>query len=231
LVTKFSAILIPSASAMQAQQDQEGLRDMLCRRSEQASSFTVPALLWVAFLGGPFVGLWMGPEYFHPWLVPVLSLGFLATLVQDPIWAIMAGLNRHGRIALWKLAGGAVAAGCVALALNFSSDKLVGAALGLTIPFLIVDGVIVPMLACRELNVAMSRFYQLTLWRPLKVFLPAGIILAGARIAFAGEPLKALIVGGTVGGLVQAAVFYRLVLPQRMKTKMRARVLALAGRA
>ncbi len=231
LVAKFSAILIPSASALQAQDDHQGLREMFLRRSEQASCLSVPALLWLAILGGPFISLWMGHEYFLPWLVPVMTLGYLASLMQDPVWAILAGLNKHGRVAIAKLIGAAVSAACIAAALAFSENKLLMAAIALTVPMIFVDGIIVPFIACRDLGVRVSEFYRVTLVKPLKVFLPSGVCLIASRLLFAHEPIKALVVGGVLGGVVFAITFYLLVVPERIRASVRRFLPAVFSRA
>ncbi len=224
MVGKFSSILIPSASALQAQDDHLGLRQMFLRRSEQASCFSVPALLWLAVIGGPFISLWMGKDYFHAGLVPILSVGFLASLIQDPVWAIMTGLNRHGRIALIKLGGSVACAGAVALGLYFGQDKLLWAAVGLTLPMLVVDGMLVPSIACRALKVPLRDFYHLTLFKPFMLFLPAGICLVVARLFFSAQPLLLLAIGGSIAGLVQVGMFYKFALPERLRLQLRRRL-------
>ena len=221
MVGKFSSILIPCASAMQALDDHGGLRRMLLRRSEQASSFSVPAILWLSVIGGPIIELWMGKDYFHPGLVPVLSLGFIASLVQDPVWAIMTGLNRHGKIALVKFGGSVACAGSVALGLCFGQDKLLWTAVGLTVPMLLVDGLLVPAIACRAMDVPLSAFYRLTLLKPFLLFLPAGICLVAARMVFEGNLLMVLGAGGGLAGLIQAGMFYKFLLPEHVRSRLR----------
>jgi O-antigen/teichoic acid export membrane protein len=231
LVGKFSAILIPSASALQARDDHGALREMFLRRSEQAGCLSVPALLWLAILGGPFISLWMGREYFHPWLVPVMSLGYLASLMQDPVWAIMSGLNKHGRIAIAKLIGACFCAAGVGLALAFTENKLLGAAIALTVPMLFVDGIIVPSIACRSLGVPLADFYRVTLWKPFLVFVPSGACLIAARLLFPRDSNTALAVGACVGGVVFAATFYLMVVPARIRASVRGRLNGMLSRA
>ena len=231
LIAKFSAILIPSASALQAREEHEALRDMLLRRSEQAACLSVPALLWLAILGGPFITLWMGPEYYVPWIVPALSVGYLATLVQDPVWAIMSGLNKHGRIALMKVGGALACAACVAVALIFAENKLLACAFSLTVPLILVDGWLVPAMACRELGVALGDFYRVALWKPLKVFAPSGLCLLAARLIFPHEAFKCLAFAGVVGGSVFVGTFYLMVVPERIRANLRGRLSGAFSRA
>jgi O-antigen/teichoic acid export membrane protein len=221
LVGKFSAILTPSASALQAQDDHLGVRQMFLRRSKQASCFSVPALLWLAVIGGPFISVWMGQDYFHAGLVPILTVGYLASLIQDPVWAIMTGLNRHGRIAFVKLGGSLACAMAVALGLYFGQDKLLWAALGLTLPMMVVDGILVPTIACRALKVSLREFYHLTLLEPFMLFLPSGICLVAARLVFPAQPLLLLVIGGSIAGLVQVVMFYKFALPERLRLQLR----------
>jgi len=220
LVGKFSSILMPSASAMQAREDHAGLREMFLKRSEQAGSFSVPALLWMAVLGGPFISVWMGADYFHAGLVPVICAGFLATLIQDPVWAIMAGLNRHGSIALVKLGGAVVCVGTVAAGLYLGEDKLLWAAAGISLPLLVVDGILVPLLACRAMQVAPSEFYRRTLLKPVLCFLPAGLCIIPARLLLGDNMLLMLGVAAVTGGPLQAITFWKFVLPSGAKEKL-----------
>jgi O-antigen/teichoic acid export membrane protein len=224
LIGKYSSILVPSASSLHAQDNLEALREMFRRRIHQAGCVSVPAVLWLALLGGPLVELWMGKAYYLPWLVPVLSFGYLATLSQDPIWAIMAGINQHGRIGLIKLAGACAAAIGVGLALAVFKAKLVGMAVGLTLPMFVVDAIIVPQLACRALGLRVSEFYLQAMWKPFLFSLPSLLCLIVARFLFSENHLLLFIVGGGASGVALVCVYYSFVLPERFRRAARARI-------
>ena len=220
LVGKFCSILIPSASAYQALDDQEGLRGMFLLRSEQSSLIAIPGAMWLIMLGGPLVGVWMGKDYFHPGLVPVISLGLLVSIMQDPPWAILAGLNRHGGIAKTKLAGSLICVVTVLFGLQYVDDKLLGVAVGITLPLLVVDGYLVPLICCRVMGVPLKHFYWVALIRPLILFLPVGFCLVAVRLVCSNDSEKQVAFGVLLGGLVQVYLFYKYVIPPAVQAKL-----------
>ena len=55
---------------------------------------------------------------------------------------------------------------------------------------------------------------------PVVHVLPFAICLVAARILFYDEPLIGLAWGGAVGGAVLAVLYWRYVLPDRIKTRL-----------
>ena len=124
-------------------------------------------------------------------LVPILCIGTYATLVQEPVWSLLSGMNLHGRIALAKLGAAVVSALLLAGGLWFLQWGLLGAAVCFTLPQLLVDGLCTPWHACNVVGVSKRLFLWRVFVRPICCVLPFAIALAGVAMIFNTHPFGA----------------------------------------
>jgi O-antigen/teichoic acid export membrane protein len=196
LVARVGYILAPAASSLQAQAKDEELKETVLEKSFQVALLTIPASALLAVLGDDVIRLWMGAEYVQPWLMAIISLGTLPSLIQEPAWSVMSGMNRHGRLAMARLAGSLCSVMLTGVALwAFRADLRLAAAL-LLLPTAIVDGLIVPVYVCRAFDVTLRGYVRETWIRPLVHVSPFIVALTVARWVLNGEPLAAVKAAG-----------------------------------
>jgi len=112
-------------------------------------------LLWIPtaifFLGAPFLGRWVGPEYADEglWVIRILSIGMLLDFTAPMAGSVLVAKNRHGRAAIWStgwsvvtvllavtltasygIVGSAIAVAATSGAISITNLILVGSALG-----------------------------------------------------------------------------------------------------
>jgi O-antigen/teichoic acid export membrane protein len=224
LVSKLAFVLSPTASSLQATRQLDSLRDLFIRSACYGVYLALPMILALAILGGPFLRLWMGPEYAQALLVVILCLGSLASITQQPVVSVLFGLNAHGRAGLANFAASLCAAGLAYLAVGVLHWGLIGAALAVSIPLVASSAIYVPALACRRLELPFSRYLRQVWGTPLMACLPFAACLVAGRILFANQPLLAIAAGPALGSPLLALVYYRQVLPPSLKAKIAARL-------
>ena len=216
LAVKFGMILVPSASALQARNDLNALRELLLRAPAIISSLVLPVLLAMSVLGDHLIRLWMGEAYIYPGLIAILALGNYATLVQEPVWSLLSGMDTHGRIAIAKLIAACFSALLLAAGLWGFHWGLLGAAVCFALPQVIVDGVIIPVYACSVLGVSKRSYLWRIFVRPLLCSAPfAAALMTGAAVVL-DHPLWAMVLFAG-GGIVSGLVFLRWLIPTSTK--------------
>jgi O-antigen/teichoic acid export membrane protein len=164
---KFGFILIPTASALQASSDHGALRRTLAQSTHFIACLAMPAILTLVIFGDRVIQLWMGNGYVYVGLASVLSVSSFFTIVQEPVWSILSGLNRHGRVGYFKLAGAIGSVAGLAVVLFWLKWGLVGVALAFAVPQLVVDSLVTPAYACRCLGLSLGSYYRGVLFKPL----------------------------------------------------------------
>jgi O-antigen/teichoic acid export membrane protein len=213
-------VLIPTTSSFQSEGNLEGIRGLLIKSVRYSFYMVLPMVLVLIVFGGPILHLWMGPRYAKGIIPAILAAGFLMTMAQTPIWTILVGLNAHGRAGIAEFAVSLCSVGLVVLVLGFSRWGLAGVAVAVTIPLTIMNVVYLPFLICRQLDLSVRQYFQSVAAGPIVHVLPFALCLLVARLVFATEPLKGLLWGGTAGSLVLAVLYYRYVMPGRIKTRV-----------
>jgi O-antigen/teichoic acid export membrane protein len=221
LAVKFGMIVVPTASALRAKNDHQALRDTLLTAPAILSSLALPVLVTIAVAGDPLICLWMGDAYVFHGLVPILCIGTYATVVQEPVWSILSGMNLHGRMALVKLGVAVGSAVLLAAGLWLFHWGLLGAAVCFALPQLLVDGLVMPWHACGLVGVSKSLFLWKVFVRPAGCALPYAIAVGGVAMLGRDYPMGAscaMIVGSALSVVAYARWlvppgFFRRALP------------------
>lgn len=177
LAAKFGMIVVPTACALHAKNDRHALRSTLLTTPAIISSLLLPVLIAMGVFGDLVIRLWMGDAYVLHGLLTILCVGTYATLVQEPIWSLLAGMNIHGRIALAKLGASLGSIALLTAGLWVFHWDLLGAAVCFALPQLLVDGIATPMYACRVVGVSKRLFIWQVIARPALCNLPFGASL------------------------------------------------------
>lgn len=216
---KFGYILIPTASSLQAKADHALLQTTFKEATYTIACLVMPGVVALVVFGDDVIRFWMGDAYVYKGLMTVLVLGAFPTWVQEPIWGVVAGMNKHGRIAWAKLAGACCCAGFLWVGLAGFEWGLLGAAFCFAVPQVAVDGFVTPLIACRRLDVSLRSYYYRTFVKPLFYVGPFAGCLVLARVLLPLAPWQALATA-TVGAAVLALVYWTRVLPGPLRSKI-----------
>ena len=220
---KLSMALTPAASSLQETNQTETLRKLTVQASRYAAFLILPIVLMLSFHGNNLLVLWMGPRYDAGLLVPILAVGHLASLSQQPAFDILKGVNAHGRVGLARLAAAGASVILMAIAVIFFDYDLTGFALLMTIPSTIANATYLPIRVCRVLHLPLRR-YLIESWRgPILCCVPFAVCLISARVLVA-DPLMSVSYGFASGGVLLAWLYWLYAVPDGWKNRLRAQL-------
>lgn len=217
LVGKLAFVLGPTASSLQGAGRQAEIRELVFKGTRAATALVVPMTLGLVILGGPLLLVWMGPRYDQGLILTILALASAPTLAHRPAMSIMMGLNLHGYIAFASLAAAIVGVTLSIVNVKVLGLGLLGAALAIAIPQLVMTGFVAPVYVCRRLDIPLRDFVREGYARPLVCGIPFALVLLASRIGFAGRPALALLVGSMLGSLVLVPLYWKFVLPYQVR--------------
>jgi O-antigen/teichoic acid export membrane protein len=166
VVAAISRVIGPRTSASLATGGIAAVRAVVLSVGPVATLVTVPIALTFLLRGVRFLDLWMGPAY-GPLTDQVLFvLAFPVWLVGGRLVAAAAimGINRHQRLAIAFAAEAVANLGLSVLLIR--SLGLVGVALGMAIPTMIVNLVVLPRYLERHLHIPSLEFVARVWVRP-----------------------------------------------------------------
>lgn len=218
--SKLAYVLTPTASSLEGAGRQEELADLTLEGTRLGLALVLPMILVLIVLGDPIMILWMGPRYAAGLPIAVLALGFLGHLAVEPAGRILVGLNRHG----WPALSGLIAAVAAtllgilnALVLDWG---LTGAALSLAVPML-GSAMFTVWYAARLLELRPGQLWRESIAAPLGCAVPFTLVLLLWRTTQLDHPLAAVLGGVVTGGLLILALYWRFVLPPKIRDQVR----------
>jgi O-antigen/teichoic acid export membrane protein len=219
-VNKFGFVLGPTASSLHAGGQQGELRGLLTKTSRMATYMALPMVLLFVIMGDPILHLWMGPRYEQGLVLGILAVGQLAEMTRQPLVNILTGMNLHGKLGFVNLG---VAISSVVLGIigvGVLGWGLVGAAMSLALPLLVVNGIYMPIHACRRLGMPLGQYMVATSKGPLLCSIPFAACLVAARMVWPDSPVVALGAGLATGGTVLALLYWRYALPPSLRQRI-----------
>jgi O-antigen/teichoic acid export membrane protein len=221
LVRRMTMTLIPTTSSLEGAGDILAIRDLLVKSVRYTLYMVLPLILVLTIFGGPVMQLWMGPRYASDLIVAILAIGALGPLVQTPVLDILAGLNAHGRPGIAQFVASLLAIGLVYLALGPLHLGIIGVAIGISLPLSVVSTVYTSIVVCRKLALSVVDYVWSAWSRPCIRLLPFALILFAIRVAFRSAPLIGLAVGLALTMPILTIIYWRDVLPNRIKQWVR----------
>lgn len=220
LVGKMSVVLTPTVSSLQCTNNIKEIQDLLITSVRYSIYMVMPFALVLIIYGDAVMQLWMGQNYANGLLPAILMIGNIAGFVQQPVWTILGGLNAHGRAGIASFIASCFSVGLTVMMLWYFKLGLIGAALAVILPMAIMNMVYMPILISKRIGLGMRKYIISVTTGPVINTLPFMICLLAGRLFFHNEPLKGLLWGGLTGSLFLIILYYRYVLPKRIKTRL-----------
>lgn len=208
---KMAIVFTPRASAAQARGDQQELRQMLINSTKYSLLVTLPGVIALIILADPLLHVWMGAHFAHGAVLGILAAGHLATYSQRGVYFILVGMGKHGWPAFLELLASLAAIALTALLVEVFGLGLLGAAIGMVAPLTIVHALILPVLACRLLQLSPMTIARESLGTPLLLSAPLAITLLLIRMIPTESDWVTLALAAVVGGAVYLGLLWRFV--------------------
>jgi O-antigen/teichoic acid export membrane protein len=219
-VNKFGFVLGPTASSLHAGGQQGELRELLMKTSRLATYLALPMVLLFVIMGNPILHLWMGSRYEQGLVLGILAVGQLADMTRQPLVNILTGMNLHGKLGFVNLGVAISSAVLGIIGVGVLGWGLVGAAMSLALPLLVVNGIYMPIHACRRLGMPLGQYVVATSRGPLLCAVPFAACLVAARMIWPDSPVLALGAGLATGGVVLVPLYWKYALPPSLREKL-----------
>lgn len=207
-----SGVLIPFISGFDALKDKERIKKSFVLGSRYSYSIVLFLGLVLITMGKPFIKLWMGEDFvaksYNVLLIMIMPLLFSPTFFT--IHALLEGLGRLKEITILTMFQ--VLLSVILSVIFIKNLKLIGVALGFSIPYFLTYGVALPILALHILGISFKDYIKDTF---LKSTIPAVVlflILSFLKNRFYPANYTILISEILFSGLVYLIICFRLML-------------------
>jgi O-antigen/teichoic acid export membrane protein len=158
IITGITWTLMPLATAYDAQKDGDGLRRLWLAGTRAAFALSALIAGGLIFLGHDFLSLWMGEKYVlgEPYpssatILAILAAGYLVRLSNNVGVQVLFGMRRVRLLA--ALFGAEAMANLVLSVILIHPFGLVGVAMAVVTPMIIIQGLVLPLATSRRLGV------------------------------------------------------------------------------
>ena len=217
LVHKMAMILVPTTSSLQSVKNLKAIQKLLIKSVSYSFYLVLPMVLVLTVFGESILKVWMGQRYANGIIPAILAVGSLASMSQTPTLMILGGMNAHGRAGIANLIASICSVGLNIVVLKYTNLGLTGVAIAVTLPIMIMNVVYLPLLVCHRVGLDLKHYVLSTMAGPIIHVLPFAICLVVARLIFYASPLKGLLCGCAIGGILLMIFYWQFVLPDRVK--------------
>ena len=200
VIGTMTQVLHPYASAQDARGDAAALKNTVILGTKACVLIALPASVTFILIGRSFITFWMGASYADvaaPVAI-VLTIGRVFWLSQSSTGNVLLGIGRHRLLTMVNLATGVVGIGAGALLVP--SMGLLGLAIGMTVPLIVSQGLVLPQLTTKIFDISARDYWReaylwpivatipfgLFLWALLVMMPPKDMFALAALVAFAG---------------------------------------------
>ena len=161
IVTVGVSVLTPIISSNDATGEHGENKEIYIWVSRYSLALSLPVIFVLFTNGDSFISLWMGEMYGRQSsiLLKILALGYVAYLSQLIATELLKGISKHRFIAFVLLGEAVVNLVLSVVLIKYFNLGLTGAALGTTIPLVFVNLVLLPVYACKLLNINYASYF------------------------------------------------------------------------
>ncbi len=220
LVAKFTNIFTSTTASLQGMKKDSELRAFYLLSTRAAFSMTLPLLLFVGTFGDVMVDLWMGPDYVDVWLAPLICAGMLLPYTGAPSLKTLIGLNYHGRVALYAL-GAATVLLSIGIAVGYIigwTPRVAAAVAGVSLSA--STGILMPLFACRRLEVTFGDYLKDVIAKPMLLNIPFAGLLIGSRFLYPNISVIESAVVSAIAGTVLLILYLRFLFEPPLREKL-----------
>lgn len=219
-IHRYTRVITPTASGMDAREDAEALKRLLLRTSRHCLLMILPLVALLLVLGNDILRVWMGPAYQSGLVLVILAAGHVAFQWQRGSVALLTALNKHGWPAVANLLASIFSIILSAVFMGPLGLGILGAAVSVAACTTITYGIVVPLLTLRAVRVRVLTYMRQSLPLPLLASLPFAAWLVTAKNTIGCASLGSLLAVSGIGAAVLATTYWLLVVPPYVKDRI-----------
>ncbi len=229
-MTQYAQVFIPKSSALDAGGDNAALQRLLILTTKYGFYLTLPIIALLLVMGTPLMTVWMGPDYIAPAALAIFTISHALLVPQQGAYSILMGINRHGRISYYELASLLLSLALGVILMGPMEMGITGAAIAVSVPLALSNGIWMPYYTCRMLNLSFIRYVRESMPGPLMASIPCFAALYVARWSIPDSPGRSLLLGLALMTMVMLPIYWFGVMPAALRGRIFGRVESLLGR-
>jgi O-antigen/teichoic acid export membrane protein len=217
-VGKLGNTLTPVITELSLKDDKRFVNDVVLSSTKYAISIAVPSILFLIMLGDNLLEVWMGKGFVNKELIMILAIGHLFTISHLTLVNVLIALNEHGKVAITNIIAGLFAVGISYYLMSNTELGILGAAIGISIPLILADAVILPTIALRILKIPFREFVSKT-WK-VPIMINTFLFLLYVISSGIDNIYLALLMAVTLSIIYLAITYWVWILPIKIKQKV-----------
>lgn len=209
LIGSMTQVFHPYATDQHERGNTDAVSDALIIGTKTSLLIALPVGVAYLIIGPTFIGHWMGQAYRESagLLLMVMTLSQVVWLSQSTAGNILLGIHRHQLVTVLNFVVGAI--GIVLGILLIRRFGPLGVALGMALPILVSQAVILPVCTARALHLGLRTYFTKAYLGPMLAVLPFAVVLYAVSRTWPSEHLMTLAaqIGLCLVSFVPAAYF------------------------
>jgi|GEM_PF-3263370 len=221
-----AAVTKPATSAFKAEGRSGAIESLVLRGGKCVVAIFIPVAAFVAIYADIIIPIWVGDQYTDASGLVILLLLAQAPLTGQAVTTyVLIGMDHHRTLAMATL--GSALAGVFLMTWFVTVEKmgLWGVACGASFSMVVMGVFVLPILACRALEIRWGVYVRNVFATPVVASLPFVAIVVGIRCWAEGSGLWRIILSGLISLPVLIGCYYVIVLShherQLLLTKLR----------
>lgn len=213
-------MFVPIFTAYHAQDNKQELHSKLLFITRLNLVLALIAGGGLVIFGDAFIARWMGPDYSDAyWVMVILLIGRMIGFANHPLNSAMYAANKHSIVAKIDVVEVGFNLGLSLILVQYYG--LIGVALGTMIPLLVMRLFVLPLFACRAIEMPV-RDYYLCMARPLlAIATPLAIIFYWIHTDVQPDGYPDIFGFAVLMSLICGAVGVKLAFSAAEKTELR----------
>ncbi|MCU7845549.1 MAG: oligosaccharide flippase family protein [Candidatus Thiodiazotropha sp. (ex Monitilora ramsayi)] len=217
-VGKLGNTLTPVITEIHVKENKQELVSLVLNSTKYTISIALPGVLFLVIMGEPLMEIWMGADYVVNAILVLLPLGHLLTIAHLPLVNCLVALNEHGKIALANIIAAVSSVLLSYIYLKYTDLGIIGVAIAISVPLSITDGLVLPYIVLRKLDVKFLKYVNKTWKLPIIINMFVAMILVISSTI--DNTVLSLLIAALVSGLVILAAYWKWIFPENIKHKL-----------
>ncbi len=219
-INKFSFVLTPMASSIEAGGQREELRRFFFDTTRYGIALTLPIVIFLVIFGDLILYFWMGHKYAYGTVLAILAIGYFLPVSQNSVMRILMGINRHGRVGLINLIITLAVFIAGSLIINSIGWSILLVAILISVSLTAGNGLVVPFWACYRLNIPITDYLRNSFSVPVACSAVFAAWLVFIRLLIPGNPIIVTSCALSSGSILMAGLYFRFLIQKSFRTNI-----------
>jgi O-antigen/teichoic acid export membrane protein len=213
-------MFVPIFTAYHAQENKRELHKKLLFITRLNLVLAMIAGSGLVIFGDAFISRWMGPDYNDAyWVMVILLIGRMIGFANHPLNTAMYAANKHSIVAKIDMIEVALNLGLSLVLVRYFG--LLGVAFGTTIPLLLLRLFVLPMFACKAIEMKVQDYLACMVRPILAIAIPSVIIFYWVKLSISLQSYPSILTFGLLMAITCGIIGLKLAFSEDEKIELR----------